>query len=183
MPAPAPGAGNCDGSMLISIIVAMDRNRLIGAQGTMPWRLPADLRWFKKVTMGKPVVMGRKTYESIGKPLKGRRNVVLTRDRQYSAPGCVVVHSIEEAIHASENGEEVMIIGGAQLYRQFLPRSERIYLTRIEAAFEGDTYFPDFSEEQWQIVFDEQHEAGEHNRHPFRFQILERKEAVARDGA
>lgn len=167
--------------MLISIIVAMDRNRLIGAQGTIPWRLPADLRWFKKVTMGKPVVMGRKTYESIGKPLKGRRNVVLTRDGQYSAPGCIVVHSVEEAINASENGEEVMIIGGAQLYRQFLPLSERLYLTRIEATFEGDTYFPDFSEEEWVIVFEEEHEADERNPYPFRFQILERKDALARD--
>lgn len=167
--------------MLISIIVAMDRNRLIGAQGTIPWRLPADLRWFKKVTMGKPIVMGRKTYESIGKPLKGRRNVVLTRDRQYSAPGCIVVHSVEEAINASENGEEVMIIGGAQLYGQFLPLSERLYLTRIEATFEGDTYFPDFSEEEWVIVFEEEHEADERNPYPFRFQILERKDALARD--
>lgn len=169
--------------MLISIIVAMDKNRLIGAQGTMPWRLPADLRRFKQVTMGKPLIMGRKTYESIGKPLKGRRNIVLTRDRQYSAPGCIIVHSLEESIEASENGEEVMVIGGAQLYRQFLPRSGRLYLTRIEAAFEGDTYFPDFSEEEWTIVFEEKHEADERNPHPFRFQILERKGAAAQDGA
>lgn len=161
-------------TVVISLIVAMDRNGVIGAQGTMPWRLPADLKYFKQITMGKPVVMGRKTFESIGKPLAGRHNIVLTRDRSYEAPGCTLVHSAEEALAATANAAEVMIIGGAQIYRRFLPITDRIYLTQIDAAFEGDTLFPQLRAEEWRTTWVKAHEADARNPYPFRWLVLER---------
>ena len=160
--------------MIISLIVAMDRNRLIGADGGLPWRLPADLQYFKAVTMGKPVLMGRKTYETIGKPLAGRHNIVITRDASYEAPGCTVVHSPQEALQLSGDASEVMVIGGAQIYRQFLPQAQRLYITFIENGFSGDTYFPEISAERWQTVWEEKHEADERNRHAFCFVVMQR---------
>lgn len=166
--------GSVTKTMIISLIVAMDRNGVIGSQGGMPWRLPADLRYFKKVTMGKPVVMGRKTFKSIGKPLPGRHNIVLTRSHSFAAPGCTVVHSPAAALTAAGNAEEVMIIGGAEIYRQFLPCSDRIYLTRIDAAFEGDTVFPELRAREWRATWEEAHKADEHHPYSFRWLILER---------
>jgi len=161
--------------MIISLIFAMDRNRLIGADGGLPWRLPADLQYFKSVTMGKPVLMGRKTYETIGKPLKGRHNIVITRDTSYKAPGCTVVHSPQDALHAAGDAPEVMIIGGAEIYRQFLPHAQRLYVTRIADSFSGDTYFPEISPEHWQTVWQEKHEADARNPHPFCFAVMHRR--------
>ncbi len=159
---------------LVSIIVAMDRNRLIGGDGRLPWHLPADLRHFKQTTLGKPVVMGRKTYESIGKPLPDRTNIVVTRDDNYQAPGCITSSSLDQAIQAAGNVEELMIIGGADLYRQAFPRAERLYLTRIDAEFEGDTWFPDFDGNQWKVTAISDHEVDDRNRFPYSFATLER---------
>ncbi len=137
---------------MISIIVAMDRNRVIGKDNRMPWRLPADLAYFRKVTLGHTVVMGRKTFESIGKPLDGRKNIVLTRDRQYTKEGCTVVHSVEEALKMIQDDKECFIIGGAEIYSAFLPYTQKLYITYIDHEFEGDTYFPQINYDQWRMV-------------------------------
>ncbi|HSM55665.1 MAG TPA: type 3 dihydrofolate reductase [Candidatus Sulfomarinibacteraceae bacterium] len=167
--------------MKISLIVAMDRNRLIGNGGQLPWRLPADLERFKAVTMGKPIVMGRRTHESIGRPLPGRHNIVLTRQRQYTAPGCTVAHSIAQALEAAGDVAELMVIGGSAIYRQFLPRAQRLYLTLIDAAFTGDTYFPVIKCEEWEVISEEERMPDARNPHPFRFVVLQRKEGGWQD--
>ena len=158
---------------IISFVVAMARNGVIGKDNQLPWRLPADLRHFKAVTMGKPVVMGRRTYESIGRPLPGRTNIVVTRDPAYTTEGCVVVHSVEEALTATGAAEEVMIIGGAELYRQLLPRADRIYLTRIEEDVAGDTYFPQLDADRWRERSREEHAPDVDNPHTYSFILLE----------
>lgn len=136
--------------MKLSLIVAMGENRVIGVDNRMPWHLPADLKHFRQITMGKPILMGRRTHESIGHPLPGRKNIVLTTDRNYTAAGCTVVHDLKEALReAAAAGDEAMVIGGAALYREFLPRAERLYLTLIHRVFEGDTFFPEFDWRDW----------------------------------
>jgi len=164
--------------MRVSLIVAMDRNGVIGAGGRLPWRLPADLKRFKAITMGKPIVMGRKTHESIGRPLPGRENIVVTRDPDFRAPGCTVVHSVEAALDHCRGAEEVMIMGGAELYRQLLPRADRIYLTHVQAEVPGDTRFPDWQRGEWKEVSREDHPADGQNEHPYGFVILDRKQTV-----
>lgn len=159
----------------LSIIAAMDRNRLIGRDNQLPWQLPADLQHFKSTTMGKPIVMGRKTWESLGRPLPGRVNIVITRNTAYQAEGTTVVHSLEEALTVASDAEEIMIIGGANLYTQALAQVERLYLTRVEGSFEGDAWFPEFSDADWQLQSSEMHEPDEKNRHPYRFETLFRK--------
>ena len=161
--------------MIISLIVAMDRRGVIGAGGALPWRLSGDLKRFKAVTMGKPLLMGRKTHESIGRPLPGRRNIVLTRQRDYTAKGCIVRHNVEDALAACAGFEEVMVMGGAALYDLFLPRAGRIYLTRVEAEVDGDTWFPPFDESAWTEVERREYPADERNEYPCSFRILERK--------
>lgn len=137
--------------MKISLIVAMAENRVIGANNRMPWHLPADLQHFKRITLGKPILMGRKTHESIGKALPGRQNIVLTRDRSYRAEGCTIVHSNETALKATEGEHnELMVIGGAALYRDFLPIAQSVYMTLIHQQFEGDTYFPELDMHTWE---------------------------------
>jgi dihydrofolate reductase len=163
--------------MKISIIVAMAANGVIGNDNELPWHLPADLKHFKQTTMGKPILMGRKTWESIGRPLPGRTNIVITRDSAYSAAGCIVVNSIEAAIAAAGEQEEVMVIGGAELYRQVLPRADTIYLTRIHASFDGDTRFPEISDTEWQQLERVDHEADEKNLQDYSFIRLERVQA------
>lgn len=153
----------------------MDRNRLIGSGGSLPWHLPADLGHFKRTTLGKPVVMGRKTHESIGKPLPGRTNIVVTRNSDYRAPGCVVAASLDQAVDAAGDVEEIMIIGGADLYHQTLPRTKRIYLTCIDAEFEGDTWFPEFHTAEWLTVAKTVVEADQNNRFSCSFITLERR--------
>ena len=161
--------------MIISLIAAMDENRLIGADNTLPWRLPADLRFFKRVTMGKPILMGRKTFESIGRPLPGRQNIVVTRDPDYAAPGCTVAHSVDAALAAAGAAEEIMLIGGASFYAQLLPRAQRMYLTLIHHAFSGDAWFPAFDLAEWRELSREDHRADAENAWDYSFVGYERK--------
>ena len=161
--------------MLVSIIAAMDRNRLIGNENQLPWHLPADLAHFKQVTMGKPIIMGRKTYESIGRPLPGRTNIVLTRSSDFSAECVLTANTLEQALNHVSAEEEVMIIGGSTIYELALPRADRLYLTYVEDSFEGDAWFPDFDPEQWSIVASEQHSADEKNSSAYRFVTYARK--------
>ncbi|MGE7919823.1 dihydrofolate reductase [Viridibacillus sp. NPDC093762] len=137
---------------MISLIVAHDENNVIGLNNAMPWHLPGDLAYFKRTTMGKPMIMGRKTFESIGKPLPGRTNIVITRDEKYVREGIVIEHSLEEALaQAKKESVEIMIIGGEQIFRMTLPMADRLYVTKIEKQYEGDTFFPSYGDE-WQIV-------------------------------
>jgi dihydrofolate reductase len=162
------------GDVRIAIVVAMADNRVIGCDNRLPWHLPADLRHFKQVTVGKPVLMGRKTHESIGRPLPERTNIVVTRDRSYEAPGCIVVHSIESALKAAGDREEVMVIGGTDFYRQLLPKADRIYLTLVHADFEGDARFPEIDEREWREVERMDCVPDEKNPWPYSFIRLER---------
>jgi len=162
--------------MRVSLIAALAENRVIGRDNQLPWRISADLKHFKALTMGKPIVMGRKTWESIGRPLPGRKNIVVTRDTAYQAEGCQVVHSIEHALDAAGEADEVMIIGGAGLYRQTLGRADRLYLTQVKAEVEGDTWFPEIDPQQWHEVACESHPADENNEHDYDFVILERNQ-------
>ena len=161
--------------MRISLIVALARNRVIGRDNQLPWRLSADLQHFKGLTMGKPIVMGRKTYESIGRPLPGRTNIVVTRDSSFSAAGCRVVHSIDEALVAAGGADEVMIMGGENLYSQLLPRADRLYLTEVQAEVSGDAWFPEFDQTQWQELERESHRADEKNEFDYDFVVLTRR--------
>lgn len=137
---------------MISLIVAHDEKNVIGLNNAMPWHLPGDLAYFKRTTMGKPMIMGRKTFESIGKPLPGRTNIVITRDEKYAKEGIVIVHSLEDALaQAKKESEEIMIIGGEQIFRMTLPMADRLYVTKIEKQYEGDTFFPSYGDE-WQVV-------------------------------
>lgn len=147
---------------MISLIFAFDDNRVMGYNNKMPWHLPGDLAYFKKTTMGKPMIMGRKTFESIGKALPGRTNIVITRDLNYKAEGIIIVHSFEEALDVAKKEEkEIMIIGGEQIFRLALPIADVLYVTKIQHAFQGDTFFPEISDE-WKIVSEsEEHETKE----------------------
>jgi dihydrofolate reductase len=158
-----------------SLVVAMARNRVIGRHNAMPWHLPAELAHFKRVTLGHPVVMGRKTHESIGKPLPGRLNIVVSRNRDYRAPGCKVVGSLEEAYQAAGDADEVSIIGGTSLFAAALPNADRIHLTEVEADVEGDTWFPEFDRSQWQEQEIGRHAADDRHPYPFRILLLERR--------
>ena len=164
--------------MIISLIVAMDRRGIIGAGGSLPWRLADDLQRFKAITMGKPLIMGRKTHESIARPLPGRRNLVLTRQRDYRAPGCEVCHDPDGALAACAGRDEVMVIGGAALYAAFLPRAGRIYLTRVQAEVAGDTRFPPFDESAWRELERRDYPADARNEYPCTVLALERKPAT-----
>lgn len=161
--------------MRISLIVALARNRVIGRDNQLPWRLSADLQHFKGLTMGKPIVMGRKTCESIGKPLPGRTNIVVTRNSSFSAEGCRVVHSIDEALVAAGGADEVMIMGGENLYSQLLPRADRLYLTEVQAEVSGDAWFPELDQTQWQELERESHRADENNEFDYDFVVLARR--------
>lgn len=152
----------------------MDANGVIGRDNELPWHLPADLQHFKKTTMGKPILMGRKTYESIGRPLPGRTNIVITRDSRYQAAGCVVVNSIDAAMEAAGEQDEIMVIGGAEFYRQVLPHANTIYLTRIHATFDGDTAFPELKDADWREVERSDQAADEKNPHDYSFIRLDR---------
>ncbi|MEX2367502.1 MAG: dihydrofolate reductase [Pseudohongiellaceae bacterium] len=166
--------------MMISLIVAMSENRVIGRNNKLPWYLPEDLKYFKRVTMGKPIIMGRKTYESIGRPLPGRTNIVITRNRDYQADGIRVVHDLNSALELSENigivdgNEEVMIIGGADIFELTLPMARRLYLTQVHAEIEGDTWFPKVNLNDWQEIGREDFKASGPNPYDYSFLILQK---------
>jgi len=163
----------------IALIAAMDRDRVIGRAGRLPWHLPADLAFFKRCTMGKPVIMGRKTHEAIGRPLPGRHNIVVSRDPGYHAPGCTCVTSLEAALAAAADAEEVMVIGGATLFEALLPRADRLYLTEVHAQVGGDTRFPPLDRQAWVQTWQEGHDADARNPYAYTFRILERRAAVS----
>jgi dihydrofolate reductase len=163
------------GPPMVSLIVAMAQNGVIGRGNALPWRLPQDLRRFKSFTLGKPILMGRKTFDSIARPLPGRLNLVLTRDRGWSASGVVVVHSVEAALSQAGGSDELVAIGGAEIYRLVLPFARRIYLTHVHADVPGDTFFPDFDPTQWDDVECSLQPADEEHAYPFTFMTLERR--------
>jgi dihydrofolate reductase len=158
----------------LTLIAALTRNRVIGHENRLPWRLPADLRFFKQTTMGKPLLMGRRTWESIGRPLPGRRMMVLTHDLDYATPGCTVVHSLDEAVIVAGPVPEIMVIGGASLYAQTLPLASQLYLTCIETDHPGDVWFPEWDPGDWTLKWEETHPADAEHAWPYRFQRWER---------
>jgi dihydrofolate reductase len=163
--------------MHLSIIVAFDRNRLIGKNNLLPWHLPADLKHFRTLTMGHHMIMGRRTYESIGKPLPGRVSVVITRQKGLEIPGCIVVNDFDEAIESCGAQEEVFVIGGAEIFNCTMPLATRLYITRIDHAFEGDTWFPEINPSDWKEVSIESHTSDEKNPWPYSFITYLRKRA------
>lgn len=163
---------------MISLIVAMAEDNVIGIENRLPWNLPEDMKWFRRHTLGKTVLMGRATYESIGKPLPERRNLVLTRDMDYQAPGCIVVHSDEEALAAAGEGE-LMVMGGASIYAQWLTRAQRLYLTEVHARIAGDAWFPALDRREWHEIERHDHTADARHAYPYSFVILERSRTVA----
>jgi dihydrofolate reductase len=167
--------------LTLSIIVAASRNRVIGRNNALPWHLPEDLRYFKRVTMGKPIVMGRKTFESIGRPLPGRTNIVVTRQPGYSAEGLRVVASLEQALALAKDialvdgAEELMVIGGAEIYRAALPLARRIYLTEVDADVEGDAFLPPIDWSEWREISRQHFDADGGNPYPYSFVVYERR--------
>lgn len=159
---------------MLSQIVALGRNRVIGAGNALPWRLPDDLAHFKRLTLGKPVLMGRKTWESLGRPLPGRDNLVITRNPGYHAAGARVFASLDTALAACSDAPEIMLIGGAELYAQTLPICDRLYLTEIDAAPDGDAFFPALDPADWRETAAEPHPADARHAHAFTWRTLER---------
>jgi dihydrofolate reductase len=162
---------------VVSIIAALAENGVIGRDNSLPWHLPADLRHVRRLTTGHHIILGRKNYESLRKPLPDRVNVVVTRNREYDAPGCVVVHSFQEALTRCQGDSEVFIFGGAELYAQALGLANRMYLTLVHARIEGDTYFPEFNWNDWRELARERHEADGKNPYAYSFITLERAAA------
>ncbi len=158
---------------MVSIIVAVAKNGVIGDKNSLLWHISEDLRFFKRTTSGHPVIMGRKTYESLGRPLPNRTNVVISRTAT-AIEGCTVAHSLEEAVAMFPHDEEIFIIGGAQIYALALDIADRIYITRVEHEYEGDTSFPTWDESQWHLVQSERHEYGEKFPYPFTFELYEK---------
>lgn len=168
--------------MDVSFVVAMSRDRVIGRGGELPWRLPRDLKHFRELTWGKPIIMGRKTHESLGRPLPGRTNIVLTRRPGFQAPGCVVVGSIDEALKEARAtaADEAMVIGGGEVYREFLPLCSKVHLTLVEGDFEGDTFFPAdlLDSPEWRTVHEVRWEADAKNPRDARYLVLTREGAL-----
>ncbi len=162
--------------MIVSAIVAVARNRVIGKDNQIPWHLPADLKYFKRTTLNHHVIMGRKCFESIGQPLPKRTNIVVTRNPYFLASNCLVAHSIEEALEiAHDNGEEeVFILGGGEIYAQSMPYWDRLYITEIDLETEGDVFFPEWDESEWRERRREAHPPDEKNPYPYTFRVLER---------
>lgn len=166
--------------MIISLIVAVDENNLIGKRNSLPWYLPADLKHFREVTMGHHILFGQKTYESIGHPLPGRTNIILTDNPKYKQEECVIVHSPQEAIEYAKNAgeEELFICGGAMVYKTFLPLSDRICMTKIHHRFDGDIYFSKIDMKKWKITSKEFHKPDKKDLYKYEFLILEKKPKV-----
>ncbi len=161
----------------IAYVVAMDENLVIGRDNDLPWRLPDDMRWFREKTLGKPCIMGRKTYDSLPerfRPLPGRLNIVVTRNSAYQAPGAVIAHSVDEALRAAGDVEEVIVVGGGDLFRRLLPVVDRLYLTQVRGSVVGDIFFPPFDMAQWRETFRQEHPADERHPLPFTWLILDR---------
>lgn len=158
----------------LSLIVALDRNRVIGHEGRLPWHLPDDLKWFKRCTVGKPIVMGRRTWESIGRALPERPNIVITTKADFEAPGATVVPSLEGALEVARDYPEVMIIGGGVLFAATLNLADRLYLTVVHGEYPGDTFFPAFESGEWRETFREDHEADDRHESAYSFLILDR---------
>jgi len=159
----------------LSIICAMDENRLIGANNTLPWHLPADLAFFKRTTLNKPILMGRKTFESIGRPLPGRRNIIISRDETYQVTGCDTVNSIQAALELVQGEPEAMLIGGASLYQQTLHMADALYISEVHHQFTGDAWFPEINPAEWREVSREKHPADERNAYACDFVKFLRK--------
>ncbi|MDO8584898.1 MAG: dihydrofolate reductase [bacterium] len=159
---------------MLSFIVALDNRRGIGLKNGLPWTLPADLRHFKEVTMGHPIIMGRKTHESIGRALPGRKNIIITRQKDFVAPGCEVVQSFDEALVRAGEGE-VFVIGGGEIFAAVLPRAQKLYVTEVNHAFQADVYFPEFNKNEWREVSREPHAADEKNPYAYSFVVYERR--------
>ena len=155
--------------MIVSLVAAMSENRVIGKDGGLPWRLPRDLQHFKRLTIDHTVIMGRKTFAEVKRPLANRRNVVITRNPEFRPHGVTVVPSLEEALALGATEDEVFVIGGGEIYRLALPRADRIYLTVVHANVEGDTYFPEFEGAAWVVESEEDHAADEKNQHSMTF--------------
>lgn len=169
MPSRSPGP-----RPLVSLIAAVSDNGVIGVAGGLPWRLPDDLRRFKRLTVDHTVIMGRKTFDEVRQPLANRRNVVITRNRAFRAPGVTVVPSLDEALALGATEDEVFVIGGGEIYRQALPRADRLYLTMVHAVVEGDTTFPDINVHDWVLAEEEHHPADARHAHPFTFRTYHR---------
>ena len=153
---------------MISLIAAMTKDRVIGKAGKLPWSIPEDLQFFKQTTLGKPVIMGRKTYESIGRPLPGRQNIILTRQADLKIKGCIITTTVDEALSCVEgNPDEIMVIGGAEIYELFLPKAKRLYLSIVDKQVEGDAFFPRFNQQEWTL-------AKQEDRDGFVVQILDK---------
>lgn len=165
--------------MKISLIVAMDKNRVIGKDNDIPWRIPKDWQYVKRITTGHPIILGRKNLESIGKALPGRRNIILTRDKKFTFKGCEMAYSIQDALELCENEEEVFIFGGEQIYEMFLPYVEKMYITKIHHEFEGDTFFPKINFNEWKEVSVEKGITDDENPYIYYFHIYERENLSA----
>ena len=169
----SPGGGK-EGKPRISLLVAMAKNRVIGADNRIPWHLPNELKLFKNLTMGHHIVMGRKTHESIGRLLPGRTTVIVTRQDDYTVPGAIVTHTIEEALDAARGDDEIFVIGGAEIFRETLPIADRIYLTIVDAEPEGDTFMPELDPSEWRETSAQQFEPDEKHACGFRITVLDR---------
>jgi len=163
---------------MISLIWAMDKNRVIGNANAIPWNMPIDMKRFVALTKGRPVIMGRKTFQSIGKALPNRTNIIVTTDRKFTAHDCIVAHSVDAAIDVAGHDDEIMVIGGADIYRQFLPRAERLYITIIEHEFDGDAHFPEFDIDEWIEIEKEKHAADDKNKFDCTFLTYQRKKNI-----
>jgi dihydrofolate reductase len=160
---------------VVSLLAAVADNGVIGRENRLPWHLPDDLKRFKSLTMGKPILMGRKTFESIGKALPGRTNLVLTRSQEWARPGAIVVHSVDQALERAGAATELIVVGGAEIYRLALPYAKRIYLTRVHSAVEGDTVFPPLAEREWRESEREEHPADDRHAFAMTFRVLQRQ--------
>ena len=161
--------------MIISIIVAISNNNVIGREGRLPWHLSDDLKNFKKITLGKPIIMGRLTYESIGHPLPDRHNIIISSQNDYSVNGCDVVSSPKKALELAGNVDEVIIIGGSSVYAEYLPQASRLYITRVDIDVEGDVFFPEFSKDDWIVVKHEKYNQSDKRQLSYIFELLERR--------
>lgn len=156
----------------------MAKNRVIGRGNALPWHMPADLKHFKDLTLGKTIIMGGRTFESIGKALPGRKTIVLTDNKDFNAPNCIIANSIEKSLEIAKNDEEIMIAGGASVYKQFLPMAKKMYLTFINAEVDGDFYFPEYKESEWEEISRSDFQADKENEFPYSFAVLVRKDTT-----